>query len=80
MEIPSLDQDFLRYWAWLSVLEKETLLQIAKHYVDLKDDTTPISIDQYNAEIDEAMKQMDAGEFYTHEQAVEMSKGWLNDK
>jgi len=38
------------------------------HNVKLKDDVTPISIDLYNAEIDEAMKRMDAGEFYTHDQ------------
>jgi predicted transcriptional regulator len=80
MGVQSLDQDFLRYWLRLSIVEKQSLFQVAKHYVDLKDDTAPISIDQYNAEIDEAMKQMDAGEFYTHEQVVEMSKGWLNGK
>jgi hypothetical protein len=48
--------------------------------VELKDDTAPISIEQYNAEIDEAMKRMDAGEYCTHEEVVEMSKGWLNGK
>lgn len=75
MGAQSLDKDFLQYWMRLSIIEKESLLQVAKHYVDLKDDTTPISIEQYNAEIDEAMKRMDAGEFYTHEEVVEMSKG-----
>jgi Protein of unknown function (DUF2442) len=39
-----------------------------------------IDIGQYNAEVDEAMKRMDAGEFYTHNQVKEMAKGWLNDK
>ena len=32
------------------------------------------SIDQYNKEIDEAMGRIDGGEFYTHEQAVELLK------
>jgi hypothetical protein len=80
MGAQSLDQEFLRYWMRLSVVEKQSLFQVAKHYVDLKDDTAPISIEQYNAEIDEAMKRMDAGEFYTHEQVKEMAKGWLNGK
>ena len=80
MEEQSLNQDFFHYWIRLSVKEKELLLQVAKHYVYLKQDTTPISIVQYNTEIDEAMKQMDAGEFYTHEQVGEMSKDWLNGK
>jgi len=39
-----------------------------------------ISIDQYNKEIDEAMARMDAGESYTHEQVIEMSKTWVNGK
>jgi len=80
MGAQSLDQDFMRYWMRLSVVEKESPYQVAKHYVELKDDTSPISIEQYNAEIEEAMKSMDAGEFYTHEQVKEMSKGWLNGK
>ena len=79
MGAQSLDQDFMQYWMRLSVVEKESLYQVAKHYVELKDDYTP-SIDQYNAEIEEAMKSMDAGEFYTHEQVKQMSKDWLNGK
>lgn len=39
-----------------------------------------LELEQYNAEIEEAMKRMDAGEFYTHDQVKEMSKGWLNGK
>jgi hypothetical protein len=80
MGVQSLDKDFLQYWMRLSIVEKESLLQVAKHYVDLKDNTTHISIEQYNAEIDEAMKRLDAGESYTHEEVVEMSKGWLHGK
>jgi hypothetical protein len=38
--------------------------------------TGRISIEQYNKEIDEAMAEMDAGEFYTQEQVEEMSKTW----
>jgi hypothetical protein len=80
MGAQSLDKDFLQYWMRLSVVEKQSLFQVAKHYVELKDDTAPISVEQYNTEIDEAMKRMDAGEFYTHDQVKEMSKGWLNGK
>lgn len=80
MGAQSLDQEFLRYWMRLSVVEKQSLFQVAKQFVELKDDTTPISVEQYNAEIEEAMKRMDVGEFYTHEQVKEMSKGWLHGK
>jgi hypothetical protein len=80
MGAQSLDKEFLQYWMRLSVVEKQSLFQVAKHYVELKDDTTPISIEQYNTEMAEAMQRMDAGEFYTHDQVKEMSKGWLNGK
>ena len=73
MGAQSLDQGFMRCWMRLSVVEKESLFQVAKRYVELKDDTGPISVEQYNAEIEEAMKSMDSGEFYTHEQIKEMS-------
>ena len=80
MGAQSFDQEFMRYWNRLSVVEKQSLFQVAKHYVELKDDTTPISLEQYNHEIDEAMKAMEAGEVYTHEQVKDMSKDWLNGK
>ncbi len=80
MGAQSMDNEFLRYWMRLSLNEKQSLLHVAKHYVELKDDTTPISIEEYNLELEAAMKRMDAGEFYTHEQVVEMSKSWLNGK
>lgn len=78
MGAPSLDNEFLKYWLRLTLVEKESLLRVARHYVELKEDTGEISIAQYNREIDEAMQRMDNGEFYTHEQVVEMSKTWLN--
>ncbi|HEY4064302.1 MAG TPA: hypothetical protein VGM30_20495 [Puia sp.] len=80
MGAQSLDNEFLRYWMRLSLDEKESLFHVAKHYVQLKDDTTSISLEEYNLELEAAMKRMDAGEFYTHEQVVEMSKSWLNGK
>jgi len=80
MGAQSLDKDFLQYWMRLSIVEKQSLFQVAKNYVELKDDTAPISIEQYNAEIDAAMKRMDAGDFFTNEEVIEMSKGWLHGK
>jgi predicted transcriptional regulator len=39
-----------------------------------------VDIEQYNKEIEEAMARMEAGEYYTHEQVVEMSKTWLSGR
>ena len=80
MSAQSLELEFDQYWSKLTIVEKESLLAVAKNYVQLKDDTDRISIEQYNKEIDEAMARMDAGEFHTHEEVVEMSKTWTSGK
>ena len=37
MAAPILDTEFMEYWSKLSVAEKESLLHVAKNYVQLKD-------------------------------------------
>lgn len=68
------------YWMRLSAVEKKSLFRVTKHYPELKDDIACISVEQYNVEIDDAMRRMDAGEFYNHNQVKEMSNGWLDGK
>jgi len=80
MSAQSVEQEFGQYWQKLSVVEKESLLAVAKNYVELKNDAERISIEQYNKEIEEAMAQMDAGEYLSHEKVVEMSKTWTRGK
>lgn len=80
MGILSLDTEFMEYWRKLSSMEKASLLSVAKHYVELKAETSHISVEQYNKEIDEAMNRMDNGEFVTHDQALKISQSWLNGK
>lgn len=71
-----LENDFMKYWSKLTSVEKESLLTVAKNYVELKEDNQRISIEQYNKEIDEAVARVEAGEFYTHEEVKNMSKDW----
>ena len=80
MSAQNLEQEFGRYWQKLSVVEKESLLAVAKNYVELKDDTERISIEEYNKEIDEAMARMDAGEGIPHEEVVSMLKARFSGK
>ncbi len=80
MAAPSLDNEFMQYWLKLTMPEKRSLLSVAKNYVHLKEEILPISIEEYNKEINEAMKRIDSGVFYTHGQVVEISKTWLNGK
>lgn len=38
MAVPLLDNEFMQYWARLTVVEKESLLTVAKNYVQAKHD------------------------------------------
>lgn len=40
MAAPLLDNEFMEYWSKLSVVEKESLLHVAKNYVELKETHT----------------------------------------
>ena len=76
MSAHSLEQEFDQNRNKLSIVEKESLLAVAKNIVEQKDESGRITIEQYNKEIDEAMERIDAGEFYTHEEVIKMSKDW----
>jgi hypothetical protein len=38
MAAPLLDDEFMKYWSKLTVVEKESLLHVAKQYVNLKEE------------------------------------------
>jgi len=45
MGAPSLDNEFMQYWSKLTVVEKESLLNVAKNYILLKDeDSDPVAM------------------------------------
>ena len=75
-----LDNEFNQYWLKLSSKEKESLLTVAKHFVELKEESGAVSLEEYNREIDEEMNRMENGEFITHEEAVKTSQKWVNGK
>jgi len=70
----------MQHWLKLTMPEKRFLLSVVKNYVQLKEELLPISIEEYNKEINEAMKSINSGAFCTHQQVEEISKGWLNSK
>ena len=72
----SIDAEFMQCWAQLTPNEKTSLLSVAKNYVQLKEETGPISIEQYNKEIDEAVARVEAGEFTTMEDLKKEMESW----
>lgn len=75
MAAPSLDNEFMQYWQKLSVVQKESLLQVAKNYV-VPATEGRISIEQYNKEIDEALAQVERGEVTSMEDLKKEMQSW----
>jgi alkyl hydroperoxide reductase subunit AhpF len=81
MPTQNIQQEMMQHFMQLNEAEKKSVLQMIKTFLKgRKEKSGRISIEQYNREIDEAMKRMDAGEFYTHEEVTKMSKSWANGK
>jgi hypothetical protein len=76
MGVPSLDNEFMEYWSKLTIVEKESLLSVAKNYVHLKEEVMPVSIEQYNKELDEAMERESKGEGTTLDELENEMKSW----
>ena len=78
MGAPLLDHQFMQYWAQLSQPQKQSLLSVAKNYIDTMQENGPVSTEQYNKEISDSMSQIDQGHFVPHQKVVATSQTWLN--
>jgi len=73
----TLDRELLYYIFQMDEAEKKSVLQMLKTFLkDREQQTVPISIEQYNKEIDEAIARVEAGEYFTHEKVEHMAKDW----
>jgi hypothetical protein len=80
MSIKSLDSQLQQYWPSLGKEQKQSILSVIKSFLKLKDASQPserITVEQYNKELDEAVARMDAGEFYTQEEAEKIAGSWF---
>lgn len=76
MGVPSLDNEFMQYWAKLTVVEKQFILSVTKSYVQLKEVPESSSVQQYNREIDEALRQAASRNYMTQEEIEKESEKW----
>jgi hypothetical protein len=76
MTAKAIDNQLNEYWPLLEKEEKQSMLTFMKSILKFKKAAQHISVEQYNKEIDDAMERVKGGEFYSHEEVVEMSKKW----
>lgn len=68
-----LEKELLQYWPQLTIVQQESVLGMIKSFVQPGDRTT---IEQYNQEIDQAMKRVDEGRFITQEDLEKEAEQW----
>lgn len=73
----TLEKEWLNYFVQLNETEKKSVLQMLKAFLDGRQEKSGrISIEQYNKELDEAEKQIEAGNFITQEELEKEMGGW----
>lgn len=80
MKASVIDKEMYEYFTQLNEAEKSSIVEMIKTFLKGKHEETRISIEQYNAEIDESLAEIERGESYTHEEVVNMSKEWINGR
>ena len=72
-----LDKEMLAYFIRLNEAEKKSVVQMLKTFLTERNiKSSRISIEQYNLELEESMKEIQNGETFTHEEVVKMSEKW----
>ena len=74
MAAPLLDSEFMQYWNKLTTVQKESLLSVAKNYVQLKDETADIDTLRKKMIMEERERYLNGeGSSYNWEAVKEMA-------
>lgn len=71
-----MDGKIVAYLQMLHVEEKESILNVMQLFIKSRREHKPMSITQYNEEIDAAEREYSEGAFITHETLKEQIKQW----
>lgn len=73
--VMSVEEELRDQIAQLDTVQKKSLLEMIKSFVK-KEGLGSQTIEAYNKELEEAVANVRAGEFYTHDEVKEMAKSW----
>jgi nucleoid-associated protein YejK len=77
MAISATDKEFLYYFIQLDEAQKKSLLELVKSFLKSGPELMqPQSLEQYNQEIEEALQQVERGEYTTLEDLEKEMKSW----
>lgn len=77
MAISAIDKEFLTYFARLDELQKKSLLELIRTFLKTRESSlSSVTLEQYNQELDEAMKRVSKGEFTSLEELEKEMGSW----
>ena len=72
-----LDKELIQYFTKLNEPQKKSLLEMIKSFLKTPEGTlNPVTVEQYNKELDEAMQRMNDGEFTTFDELEKEMQSW----
>ena len=72
-----LDKELLQYFMRLDEPQKRSLLEMMKSFLKPGSESLkPVSIGQYNRELDEAMQRIEKGDFTSLEELEKEMRSW----
>jgi hypothetical protein len=72
-----LDKELVQYFLRLSEPQKQSLLAMMKSFLNPSEEPAyPVSAEEYNRELDEAMERISKGSFTTLEQLEKEIQSW----
>lgn len=80
MSSTQVKKELSTYLPLLSDRQQEILLDMVKNILHIDKKEKHITIEQYNKELDIAMKQIDRGNFSTQADVVKESEKWFKRK
>jgi hypothetical protein len=76
MAITPVDKELIKLISQLNNSQKESLISFIKPFLKTGETTESSSIDQYNLELDQAMRRVKDGEFTSLEELEKEMESW----
>ena len=71
MATPSISQEMLNYFMQLNDAERKSVLEMIKTFLSSrKSEFTPQSLEDYNQELEQADKEIESGDYMSHEEVM----------
>ena len=80
MKVTAIKTEFNTYLPLLSSAQQNLVLEMIKSILHIDNKESRISIEQYNLEIETALKEVMQGKYVSHETVIKESKKWMKRK